>query len=197
MKEWRRVCTSTPLRASIRMTARSRVRGAGRHVAGVLLMAGRVGDDEGASRRGEEAIGDVDGDALLALGLEPVHQQREIDVVAGGAVPGAESRCQRRQLILEDQLAVVQQPADQGRLAVIDRAAGEKAQQVLAFGRAESGGLYASIRNSPPASSSPSRRLRRCRSAGPVAPKRVAVCISATMSSMRRRPRTRWRPLSG
>ena len=61
-------------------------RGAGRHVAGVLLVAGRVGDDERALRRGEEAVGDVDGDALLALGLEAVDQQREIDVVAGRAV---------------------------------------------------------------------------------------------------------------
>ena len=58
---------------------------AGRHVAGVLLMARRVGDDEFALVGGEEAIGDVDGDALLALGLQPVDQQREIDVVAGGA----------------------------------------------------------------------------------------------------------------
>ena len=61
-------------------------RGAGRHVARVLLMAGRVGDDELALRRREEAIGDIDGDALLALGLQPVDQQREIDVVAGRAV---------------------------------------------------------------------------------------------------------------
>ena len=62
------------------------VGGAGRHVAGVLLVAGRVGDDERARRRREIAIGDVDGDALLALGLEAVDQQREIDVVAGRAV---------------------------------------------------------------------------------------------------------------
>ena len=60
--------------------------GAGRHVAGVLLVPGRIGDDEGAARGREKAIGDVDGDALLALGLEPVDQQREIDIVAGGAV---------------------------------------------------------------------------------------------------------------
>ena len=67
-------------------TASVGVRGAGRHVAGVLLVARRVGDDERAPRRGEEAVGDVDGDALLALGLEPVEQQREVDVLAGRAV---------------------------------------------------------------------------------------------------------------
>ena len=62
------------------------VGGAGRHVAGILLVAGRVGDDERARRRREIAIGDVDGDALLALGFEAVDQQREIDVLAGRAV---------------------------------------------------------------------------------------------------------------
>ena len=43
-------------------------RRAGRHVARVLLVARRVGEDELAPRRGEVAVGDVDGDALLALG---------------------------------------------------------------------------------------------------------------------------------
>ncbi len=45
-------------------------------------MAGGVGDDELALLRGEKAVGDVDGDALLALGLEAVDEEREIDVVA-------------------------------------------------------------------------------------------------------------------
>ena len=62
------------------------VGGAGRHVAGVLLVARRVGDDELALLGREEAVGDVDGDALLALGLEPVDEQREVDVLAGRAV---------------------------------------------------------------------------------------------------------------
>jgi hypothetical protein len=53
-------------------------RGAGCHVAGILLVAGRVGDDEGALVGGEIAIGDIDGDALFALGLQTVEQQREI-----------------------------------------------------------------------------------------------------------------------
>ena len=58
------------------------VRGAGRHVAGILLVARRIDDDEAAIRRLEIAPGDVDGDALLALGLEPVEQQAEIDLLA-------------------------------------------------------------------------------------------------------------------
>ncbi len=107
-------------------------RGAGRHVAGVLLVAGRVGDDELALRRGEEAVGDVDGDALLALGLQPVDEQREIDVVAGRAVL-PRVLFERGQLVLEDQLGVVEQASDQRRLAVVDGSAGEEAQERLAL----------------------------------------------------------------
>ena len=43
-------------------------RRAGDHVARVLLVARRVGDDELALIRGEEPVGDIDRDALLALG---------------------------------------------------------------------------------------------------------------------------------
>ncbi len=56
--------------------------GAGHHVAGVLLVPGRVGHDELALLGGEVAVGDVDGDALLALGREAVDQQREIELAA-------------------------------------------------------------------------------------------------------------------
>jgi len=47
-----------------------------------LLVPGRIGDDKGTPRRGEETVGDVDGDALLALGFQAVDQQCEVDVVA-------------------------------------------------------------------------------------------------------------------
>src|SRR5262245_30231488 len=50
-------------------------RRAGRHVARVLLVARAVGDDELALVGGEVAVGDVDRDALLALGLEAVEQE--------------------------------------------------------------------------------------------------------------------------
>ena len=53
-------------------------RRAGDHVARVLHVAGRVGDDELAPRRGEVAVGDVDRDALLALGAQAVGEQREV-----------------------------------------------------------------------------------------------------------------------
>ena len=98
----------------------------------VLLVAGRVGDDERALVGGEETIGDIDGDALLALGLETVHEEGEVDLGALGAVL-ARIALQRRHLIVEDLLGVVQEAADQGRLAVIDGAAGDEAQHFLAL----------------------------------------------------------------
>ena len=111
------------------------VRGAGRHVAGVLLVSGRVGDDERTPRRGEIAVGDVDGDALFALGLEAVDEQREIDLLPDRAVL-LRITFERGELILEDQLLLVEQAADQRRLAVVDGATGEQAQRRRrAFGR--------------------------------------------------------------
>ncbi len=82
------------------------VGGAGRHVAGILLMARRVGDDEFALVGGEVAISDIDGDALLPFRLQPVHQQREIDVFAGGS-EFAGVPLQRRQRVVEQKLGVV------------------------------------------------------------------------------------------
>jgi hypothetical protein len=108
--------------------------GAGDHVAGVLLVAGGVGDDELALVGGEEAVGDIDGDPLLALGGEAVDQEGEIDRPALRA-DLAGIRLQRRQLVLEDHLRIVEQPSDQGRLAVVHRPAGDEPQQPLGLMR--------------------------------------------------------------
>ena len=86
ISECRRVWTSTPLRASIRITASSAFEAP---VAMLRVYCSCPGVSATMKERrggGEEAVGDVDGDALLALRLQPVDQQREIDVVAGGAV---------------------------------------------------------------------------------------------------------------
>ena len=48
------------------------------HVARVLHVPGRVGDDELPPRGGEVAVGDVDRDALLALGAQAVGEQRQV-----------------------------------------------------------------------------------------------------------------------
>ena len=82
-------------------------RGAGGHVARVLRVAGAVVQHEAPVRRGEVAVGDVDRDALLALGAQAVGQPRE---VGGGA-----------ELVGHQGLGVVQEAADQRRLAVVDR----------------------------------------------------------------------------
>ncbi len=100
---------------------------AGRHIAGILLVARRIGDDEGAPRRREIAIGDVDGDALLALGFQAVEQQGEIDVRSVGAV-FFRIAFECGQMIVENEILFVEQAADQGRFAVVDRPAGQKAQ---------------------------------------------------------------------
>src|SRR5436853_566257 len=55
---------------------------AGGHVPRVLLVSGRVGDDELALVGREVAVGDVDRDPLLALGLQAVGQQRQVDLAA-------------------------------------------------------------------------------------------------------------------
>ncbi len=105
-------------------------RGAGHHVARVLLVPRRVRNDELALVGGEEPVGDVDRDALLALCRQPVDEQREIERAALGA-DLLRVRLERGELVLEDHLRVVEQPADQRRLAVIDAAAGDEPQQAL------------------------------------------------------------------
>ena len=107
----------------------TRGRGASGHVAGVLLVPRRVGDDELALVGREEAIGDIDGDALLTLGLQAIDQQRQIDLAGGTALLGIAG--DGGQLIFIDHLGVVKQATDQGRLAVIHAAAGDETQQVF------------------------------------------------------------------
>ena len=104
--------------------------GAGRHVARILLMAGRIGNDEGAFVRAEIAIGDVDGDALFALRRKTVEQQREIEIGALRAELLAVA-LQGLQLVFEDAARVIEHAPDQRRFAVVDRAAGEETQQRL------------------------------------------------------------------
>jgi hypothetical protein len=97
------------------------------HVARVLDMPGSVGELEAAARGDEGAVGDVDGDALLALGAQAVREQREVDVAVASALA---RRLDVLELVGEDLLRVVEQPADQRRLAVVDRAARHEPQQL-------------------------------------------------------------------
>lgn len=73
------------------------------HIARILLVAGRVGDDEAALAGAEEAVGDIDGDALFALGRQAIDQQSEVDLFALGAeFPGFP--LQRIELVIEQLL---------------------------------------------------------------------------------------------
>ena len=91
--------------------------GGGDHVAGVLLVAGGIADDELARCGAEVAVGDVDGDALLTLRTQAIGQQGQIGLTL------ALHACQ---LILQHRLGVDQEASDQGAFAVIDRAAGDE-----------------------------------------------------------------------
>ena len=104
------------------------------HVARVLLVPRRVGDDELAPVGGEETVGHVDRDALLTLCRETIDQQREIQFTALRAHL-LRIRFQRRELILEDHFRLVEQAADERRLAVIHAAAGNEPQQALVLVR--------------------------------------------------------------
>jgi hypothetical protein len=75
----------------------------------------------------EVAVGDVDRDALLALGAQSVGQQGEVDVAV--ATP-ARGLLDVLELVLEDRLRVVQEAADEGGLAVVDRAGGGEADEL-------------------------------------------------------------------
>jgi hypothetical protein len=104
------------------------VLGAGDHVARVLHVARRVGDDELALGRGEIAVGDVNRDALLAFGAQAVGEVGEIDLAAAGDVGGA---FQRLDLVFHQRLGIVKQPADERGLAVVNAAAGVEAEDSM------------------------------------------------------------------
>ena len=144
-------------------------RSAGHHVAGILLMPRAVGDDEAAFGGREIAIGDVDRDALLALGGEAVDQQREVDLFAARS-DRLRILGERRHLVVEHLGGVVEQPPDQRRLAVIDAAAGDEAQEI-------------GIKSSPPSSCAPSSPNCRGRSPAPARSLLVEARISAMMSA--------------
>ena len=118
-------------------------RGARHHVPRVLRVARCVGDDEAAMRCCEVAMGDVDRDALLALGTQTVGQQGEVALAVAIAPAGL---FDRGELILEHRLGVVQQPTDQSALAVVD-AAGSRDAKCAPWRRVEVRAEV--IRNSP------------------------------------------------
>jgi hypothetical protein len=94
------------------------LRGAGDHVAQEFGVAGRVDQHHVARHGAEPDLGGVDGDALVALGLQRIQEKRPFE---RHAAPGADG-FQHFELALGQAAGLVQQAADQGRLAVIDMA---------------------------------------------------------------------------
>ena len=86
-----------------------------------------VGDNKFALLGREVAVGDIDGNPLLALGLQTVNQQRQIEFFALRTVTFAVIM-QRGELIFVNLTGIVQKPANQRTFTVIDAAAGQKAQ---------------------------------------------------------------------
>src|SRR6267378_3395782 len=100
---------------------------AGRHVARVLLMPGRVGDDKFAARGREIPVRHVDGNALLAFGPQTIGEQRKIDWPRG-AVDTA--FLHRSELIFVDGLGIVQETANQRGLTVVNAPGGGEAKKL-------------------------------------------------------------------
>ena len=101
------------------------LRGAGDHVAQEFGVAGRV-DQHDIARGGAKAdLAGVERDALVALGLQRVEQERPFERHAAAVA----DRLERFQLAVGQAAGFVQQPADQRRFAVIDVADDDDADQ--------------------------------------------------------------------
>ncbi len=70
--------------------------------------------------------------------LQAIHQQRQVHLVAGGAVLLA-VLLEGLHVVVEDHVRVVQEPADERALAVVHAAAGDEAQQFLLLVQAQIG----------------------------------------------------------
>jgi hypothetical protein len=76
-------------------------------------MAWRVGDNKASFGSSKKTVRHVDGDALLAFGLQSIHQQGKVQAFSLSAEFFGVS-LERLQLIFEDQLALVEQSPDEG-----------------------------------------------------------------------------------
>ncbi|GAB10532.1 hypothetical protein GOARA_058_00150 [Gordonia araii NBRC 100433] len=108
------------------------VRRTGERVARVALVSRGVGEDVAAVIGGEEPVRDVDRDALFAFAAQPVRErgQVKLPLVVGDRVD----------VIGRQAPGVVQDAADQRRLAVIDASDGCQAEELPVVGRPVGGG---------------------------------------------------------
>ncbi len=98
-----------------------------RHIPRVLLVAGSIRDDD-ATTTGEihVAVGHIDGDALLALGLEAVGEQGEVNLANRNHRAAATRAPRIVELVLGDGARLGQKTTDERRLAVIHRTTRDK-----------------------------------------------------------------------
>ena len=108
-------------------------RAARNHVARILLVSRGVGDDKLTLVGREVAIRHVDGDALLALGFQPVEQQGVVNLACAGIAHALRVALQGRELVFVEFFRVEEQAADERALAIVHAAGREQAQQVLAL----------------------------------------------------------------
>ena len=127
MNVCRRVCSITPLRASRRTTATSAVEAPVTMLRVYWTWPGASASWKRRVRRHERAVRDVDRDPLLALRAQAVGEQREVDVAVAAALARL---LDVLELVGHHLLRVVEEAADQGRLAVVDGAARDEAQQL-------------------------------------------------------------------
>ncbi len=101
-------------------------RSSGRHVASVLFVAGTISNDELTSWSREVSISYVDGYTLFTLSSKTVGYEREVEprLVA--------VRCfgDRYKVIFMNSVQIVEQSADESRLAIVNAAGDKETQQV-------------------------------------------------------------------
>ena len=167
------------------------LRGAGDHVAQEFGVAGRVDQHHVARRVRKRIWRGVDGDALVALGLQRVQQERPFERHAAPRADGL----QHLELAVGQAAGLVQQAADQRGLAVIDMAddddADLRARGAVGGCRYGLGGRSCSLQRSHQMSVRDSRRRaaarRRPRTRDPSRGRRVPapLCRRARSGSRR------------
>ena len=111
------------------------LRRAGDHVAQEFGVARRIDQHEIPRARAELDLAGVDGDVLVALGLQRIEHERPFERHAAPRAHGL----QLFELAVRQAVGFVEQPADQRRLAVVDMADDDDADQRPRIGRAPRG----------------------------------------------------------
>ncbi len=114
------------------------LRGAGNHIAQEFGVAGRIDQHHVARTGAETDLRGVDGDALVAFGLQCVEQERPFERHAAPRAHGFE----HLELAFGEAAGLEQQTSDQGRFAVIDVADDDDADlgRVVPLGIADTAG---------------------------------------------------------